>query len=772
MAVNTLRDYTIQQKLSGGMLSLHPETKVSQVLQETTLRFVQEHQVILGGSFSAISAVADSGHGTTGGDYVVGTSGTWSAALLQDHASQTGNIILTLPSVTGTLATEQYVIDNTPTLTTASTILDSSYAGGLITFSPYIAAAAGKLSSTVAPIAGTTNLSYSGYFHANTLSSVAGTTVGSTLDVIGLASLDGGINVLDLFTVAANGNTVVSGTLGVTGISTLTGLLNANGGIAVDGTNFTVSGTTGAVYTASTLGAIGLASLDGGINVADLFTVTALGAIDSKSTLDVDGLSSLDGGINVLDLFTVAASGAINTLSTLNASGLASLDGGLDINGIATINSGTGNIVTSGDLALNGGDITSTATTFNIGAANVTTLSLGNSATSVVVPGNLTIEGTATTVNSTTVQISDRILELAKDNTVPLTGYAGLVVSKYDGTNDGGILIDVNGEFRVGDVTISGADVIDVSTVPLLARAEAGTFVDGDLLVWENATLKAVGKTLSEAGIQPIVTAGTALTFTGATLNHDNYLTAGTVSGSTGAIAFGGIVNIPSVTYNAQGHVISTNITQITLPTPSYTAAANDTTITIAAGSGLITGGSFTTNQATPSTITVSHADTSTQASVDNSNGTVIQDVTLDTFGHVSALASVDLDSRYYTESEVSVLNVAGTSPVNVGIVAKTATVSLNAAYGDTVNPYASKLANTILAAPNGSAGVPSFRTFANDDLPDSGVVAGTYTATVVNTKGLVTAGAYSIEVGSPAQTAPSTDLIIGGLFFLDKAVV
>jgi hypothetical protein len=48
-----------------------------------------------------------------------------------------------------------------------------------------------------------------------------------------------------------------------------------------------------------------------------------------------------------------------------------------------------------------------------------------------------------------------------------------------------------------------------------------------------------------------------------------------------------------------------------------------------------------------------SHSDTSSQASVNNSNGTVIQDITLDTFGHVTALGSADLDGRYYTETEI-----------------------------------------------------------------------------------------------------------------------
>ena len=67
---------------------------------------------------------------------------------------------------------------------------------------------------------------------------------------------------------------------------------------------------------------------------------------------------------------------------------------------------------------------------------------------------------------------------------------------------------------------------------------------------------------------------------------------------------------------------------------------SNDATITISAGNALSTGGSFTTNAGTNKTITINHADTSTQASVNNSGNTVIQDVTLDTYGHVTGLTS------------------------------------------------------------------------------------------------------------------------------------
>ena len=61
------------------------------------------------------------------------------------------------------------------------------------------------------------------------------------------------------------------------------------------------------------------------------------------------------------------------------------------------------------------------------------------------------------------------------------------------------------------------------------------------------------------------------------------------------------------------------------------------TSRTISAGNGLTGGGNLTANR------TISHSDTSSQGSVDNNGNTVIQDISLDGYGHVTNINSKSL---------------------------------------------------------------------------------------------------------------------------------
>jgi hypothetical protein len=92
-------------------------------------------------------------------------------------------------------------------------------------------------------------------------------------------------------------------------------------------------------------------------------------------------------------------------------------------------------------------------------------------------------------------------------------------------------------------------------------------------------------------------------------------------------------------------------------------AAANNAASLIGAGEVFVygntgvevTGGiNFNLNSANTFIIDIRHADTSSVANTSNANGNVISNITFDTFGHAQTVSSVDLDSRYYTETELN----------------------------------------------------------------------------------------------------------------------
>ena len=78
-------------------------------------------------------------------------------------------------------------------------------------------------------------------------------------------------------------------------------------------------------------------------------------------------------------------------------------------------------------------------------------------------------------------------------------------------------------------------------------------------------------------------------------------------------------------------------------------------TLTISGGSGLTGSGTFGANQSTNETITINHANTSSQGDVNNSGGTVIQDINVDTYGHITSIGSKSLSA-----SDIGALSTSG----------------------------------------------------------------------------------------------------------------
>ena len=265
-----------------------------------------------------------------------------------------------------------------------------------------------------------------------------------------------------------------------------------------------------------------------------------------------------------------------------------------------------------------------------------------------------------------------------------------------------------------------------------------------------------------------ITTAGTGLSKSGETLNHADSITAGTASGtSTSTLSYGGTFTIPTITYNDTGHITAKGTTTLTLPPKvtaselglsaamsfrgtTTTAISNDATtnpikinsadftaksgdvvlygnkefvfdgskwkelgdqgshalktITISAGSGLTGGGDLSANR------TISHADTSTQASITASGRKYITGVTLDTYGHVTGLTTgteTVVDTNYYhtptATSGIKIGTGTGVSDLYVPTGTSSTTVALgNHSHSSYVNQNAFsniKVGTTTVAA-------------------------------------------------------------------------
>tara|TARA_R110000868_G_scaffold83300_11_gene235193 strand:+ start:1576 stop:3639 length:2064 start_codon:yes stop_codon:yes gene_type:complete len=83
-------------------------------------------------------------------------------------------------------------------------------------------------------------------------------------------------------------------------------------------------------------------------------------------------------------------------------------------------------------------------------------------------------------------------------------------------------------------------------------------------------------------------------------------------------------------------------------------ASVGNGLVTITGGTGLSGSGSFNLNDSSNTSITITHSDTSSIADVALVNGNVLNGITFDTYGHAQSASSIDLDTRYYTETELN----------------------------------------------------------------------------------------------------------------------
>jgi hypothetical protein len=156
------------------------------------------------------------------------------------------------------------------------------------------------------------------------------------------------------------------------------------------------------------------------------------------------------------------------------------------------------------------------------------------------------------------------------------------------------------------------------------------------------------GIALSVTPDNPITSSGTV------TIAHGD-------TSSQASINNSGRTYIQDITLDDYGHVTALS---------SATETVTNTTYEFANGTG---GFTVTPSGGSAQTVTVAHPDTSSQSSVDNSGRTYIQDITLDSYGHVTGLSSatetVTIPSNNITGSGTSgnLVKFNGTNTITDG---------------------------------------------------------------------------------------------------------
>jgi len=336
----------------------------------------------------------------------------------------------------------------------------------------------------------------------------------------------------------AAGQAFISAGPNITANYNSSGQWEITGAAGGGGTSFFAEAELNKIYTTGSV-AIGFnqAASDKGSDV--FFAVS--GSNPSQNTALFSGPVVTSGSLTLKDFttpnVTVAYIDGLGNISgsSITTSGNAIFTGSLQVK--STI-SGSGDISTNGNLAVNGGDMTTTKSTFNLLSSvssklnigsSTPTVNVGSSTGIVVIPGDLFVSGTTVTVDVDNITVEDPLIGLGftTGSVAAPPGDRGFIASGEFGVNVAFAWSNPNKTF-VATKTNSVPGATSVSVDDLQPLRASSFQVSGS-----TAQIKSTGTNITVSGSQVDLVAGT----TGINFLRDNSNIAAIDSGSYGAAA-------------------------------------------------------------------------------------------------------------------------------------------------------------------------------------------------------------------------------------------
>jgi hypothetical protein len=368
--------------------------------------------------------------------------------------------------------------------------------------------------------------------------------------------------------VVINTLTSISNNVNITGTANVATGINVGSNLVITTSSITIgNSTTNSYITASSV------VLDGSLEAGN----TTINGSANVSGPFAAGDTTITGNASVTNVFSIGANVVLtpssitvgnSTVNTYITSSSIAVDGTLGA-GNTTVD---GTLTITGNTSVNGSIVPVSNNTFDLGSTNYhfanvyanTVVALkGNFSQDVTISGNLTVNGTTTTINVASVQVTDPLIQLGTNNEVSDTVDLGFVGHYSDDAGvslrHAGLFRDASdGRFKLFDNLIQptiddgSATTVDTANASFrIASVEAYLFSGG---LVSNSTTVAItaNSTINVAIIANTLTLSTDLEVahggTGKSTHSNNYVLLGNTAGPLGEVGS-----------STEGHVLQIN---------------------------------------------------------------------------------------------------------------------------------------------------------------------------------------------------------------------